>query len=412
VIRHRPRWRPWKTRRPAGGKRTRAALASVTIVAALALASTALADAPAASASTSAKVPSQVTAGLNELVHEYSPVTNLIGGSWWQAAVTLSTLETYQQTTGDRTYENPLIGAFTHYSGGNFENNYDDDTAWWGLVWLQAYTLTHYAPYLNTAETIAHYIHLDWTSTCGGGVWWRRSSPYDKNAIANELFLELTGWLYNTTHTGEYKTWAVDEWDWFARSKMITKSYQVRDGLPSGTYSTAACGDGSISANIYTYNQGVILAGLAQLYKATSNSAYLTEAEKIANAALNPKLSPATVTKQGVLNEPTCKIGSTKCGGDAQSFKGIFVRGLKMLNEIAPSSKNKYKASYNKFFATQARCIETKDTVRITTIPPARDFFGMFWGGPTKSGTYSTYTTASGLDALVAALGLPSQSSC
>jgi predicted alpha-1,6-mannanase (GH76 family) len=412
VIRHRPRWKPWKTRRPAGGKRARAALASVTIVAILALASTALAGAPAASASTSVKVPSQVTAGLNELIHEYSPATNLIGGSWWQAAVTLSTMETYQQTTGDRTYEDPLIEAFRHYSGGNFENNYDDDTAWWGLVWLQAYTLTHYAPYLNTAKTIAHYIHLDWTGTCGGGVWWRRSSPYDKNAIANELFLELTGWLYNTTHTGEYKTWAVDEWDWFAHSKMITKSYQVRDGLPSGTYSTAACGDGSISANIYTYNQGVILAGLAQLYKATNNSAYLTEAEKIANAALNPKLSRATVTKQGVLNEPTCKIGSTTCGGDAQSFKGIFVRGLKTLNEIAPSSKNKYRASYNKFFATQARCIETKDTVRITTIPPARDFFGMFWGGPTKSGTYSTYTTASGLDALVAALGLPSQSSC
>jgi predicted alpha-1,6-mannanase (GH76 family) len=187
---------------------------------------------------------------------------------------------------------------------------------------------------------------------------------------------------------------------------MITKSYQVRDGLPSGKYSDAACGDGSISANFYTYNQGVILAGLAQLYKATNNTAYLTEAEKIANAAINPKLSPATVTKQGVLNEPTCKIGSTKCGSDAQSFKGIFVRGLKMLNETAPASKNKYKASYNKFFAVQARCIETKDTTKPTT---TRDLLGMFWTGPAKPNLYTTYTTASGLDALVAALNLPSQ---
>jgi hypothetical protein len=150
-------------------KRARTALASAVTAATLALASTAL-GAPAASAATPAKVPSQVTAAVNELTHEYNSITNLIGGSWWQAAVALSTLEAYQQATGDKANEGLLTGAFTHYSGGNFENNYDDDTGWWGLVWLQAYTLTHYAPYLDTAKTIASYIHQDWTSTCGGGV--------------------------------------------------------------------------------------------------------------------------------------------------------------------------------------------------------------------------------------------------
>ena len=48
------------------------------------------------------------------------------------------------------------------------------------------------------AETDANYIHRHWDSTCGGGVWWTDHHGYYKNAITNELFLELTAWLHNT----------------------------------------------------------------------------------------------------------------------------------------------------------------------------------------------------------------------
>src|ERR1700730_10856839 len=82
-------------------------------------------------------------AGLIELFSSYDPDTGLIGKSWWQAAVALSTVETYPQTTGDTSYDTAIARAFVLNSGGNFENNSNDDTAWWALVWLQAYDITH-----------------------------------------------------------------------------------------------------------------------------------------------------------------------------------------------------------------------------------------------------------------------------
>ena len=388
------------TRASAARGRPKAALVTAITAVTLALASVAFA-APAASATasasipvtarTAASVPAVVKADMNTLYQFLDPVSGLIGGSWWQAAVALSTIETYQQTTGDRSFEHAFLYAFSrNNSGAHFENNFDDDTAWWGLAWLQAYAITRYGPYLDTAEDIAGYIHGDWDNACGGGVWWQRSPHKAKNAIANELFLELTAWLYNTTHIKMYRTWAIKEWDWFDGSKMITKSYLVHDGLPDSQYSNPQCGDGSIATNYYTYNQGVILAGLAQLYKATGKRTYLTEALDIANAATNPKNK---LVVNNVLTEPTCKPGKN-CGGDAESFKGIFVRNLKVLAVIANTTR------YNKFFIAQAQSIEKKDTA---SHPANR--LGMFWAGPLEDLT--TYSQASALDALVASLDLP-----
>jgi hypothetical protein len=336
-----------------------------------------------APAGASASVPSAVKADINELLKSYNASTGLIGGSWWQAAVALSTLETYQQTTGDSSVEFALIGAYRHQASGNFEDNWDDDTGWWALVWLQAYQITHDSAFLSIAETDANYIHKDWDSTCGGGVWWKRSPHYYKNAIANELFLELTAWLHNTIHGDKkYLAWAEAEWKWFDHSGLINKSYLINDGLAPKTPSPAThCTNNG--QNTWTYNQGVILAGLAQLYKATGDKALLTEAKHIASAAISH------LTVQGVLTEPHCKNG---CGTDAESFKGVFVRDLKVLAETAKTT------AYNSFFKKQAQSIEAKDTT-------SGHKLGMFWAGPISELT--GWSQASALDALVAALKLP-----
>ena len=144
---------------------------------------------------------------------------------------------------------------------------------------------------------------------------------------------------------------------------------------------------GEIGNSTYTYNQGVILAGLAQLYKATKDAGLLTEAESIANAAIN------NLTTGGVLHEPCtgsgCRSGT---GANGQSFKGIFVQDLKILVETAHTTK------FNSFFATQARSIEAHDTTKAHQV-------GFLWSGPILDLT--SYSQASGLDALVAALKLP-----
>jgi Glycosyl hydrolase family 76 len=367
--------------------RIRFRLTSVIATAVLVLTSIAF-GAPAASASASAATPastqSAAKADMAELMKSVSSSTGLIGTSWWQGAVALSTLETYQQTTGDTTWE--LLPFLTWLSdrSGKFEDNFDDDTGWWALVWLQEYDITHASAYLDLAETDANFIHEDWTSACGGGVWWQRSPNYYKNAIANELFLELTAWLHNTIHGDtKYLSWAKSEWNWFSRSRMIGKNYLVSDG-PNAPGDKGSCVNTSHAQNekIWTYNQGVILAGLAQLYKATGTKSYLTEAEHIANAAISH------FDVKGVLTED-CKNG---CGPGSQSFKGIFVRDLKVLAVTAKTT------AYNSFFTRQAQSIVAKDT-------NAHHQLGMYWAGPLADLT--SWSQASGIDALVASLKLP-----
>jgi hypothetical protein len=319
-------------------------------------------------------------AGMAILFGSYGADTGLIGSSWWQAAVALSTVETYARVTGDMTYNSAIAGAFSLHSGSNFENDSNDDTAWWALTWLQAYDLTHAPAYLAMAETDADYIHEDWDGTCGGGVWWHRNPRSYKNAITNELFLELTASLHNHIPADtKYLSWARAEWSWFDHSGLINRDNLINDGL-----------DGSCENNAdvtWTYNQGVILAGLAQLYHATGNRSLLGTAQRVARAAIGQ------LTVGGVLAEPCERGGCTdRIDTNTQSFKGIFVRDLKVLADTAGTGQ------FNSFFTRQAHAIEAHDT-------GSRHELGMFWAGPV--GRVSSSSQASAVDALLASVRLP-----
>jgi predicted alpha-1,6-mannanase (GH76 family) len=322
-------------------------------------------------------------ADMAELFKSYDQATGRIGRSWWQSAVALSTLETYEQATGDRSYGFAIPAAFARSARSDFENAYNDDTGWWGLAWLQAYHLTRSRRaqakrYLAMAETDASYMHRSWDGECGGGVWWTTARTY-KNAITNEVFLELTAWLHNSIPGDtKYLRWARAEWAWFARSGMINGSGLVNDGLD------AQCANNHQTT--WTYNQGVILAGLAQLYRATGNAGQLREAETIARAAITH------LTVNGVLREPCSEPGCGRRPGDVQSFKGIFARDLKVLAVTARTS------AFNSFFETQAQAIQARDTRRDHKL-------GFRWDGPVTG--LSPYSQASALDAIVAAIDLP-----
>jgi predicted alpha-1,6-mannanase (GH76 family) len=347
-------------------------LTAVTVIVALAV-----------SAAGSAQAMSPQKADMAELMQSFNTSgTNqgLIGNSWWQAAVALSTLETYQQATGDSSYSYAIAAAFDdnqHKLFGNFEDPWNDDTGWWGLAWLQAYDITHSRRYLQMAETDANYMHQSWDNTCGGGVWWDVAKTY-KNAIANEIFLELTAWLHNTIPgDSKYLSWARAEWSWFKSSGMISPtSHLINDGLQN-------CANNQEPT--WTYNQGVILAGLAQLYTATKDAALLTEAESIAKAAISHLTVGGVVYEQCV----DCTAGTFD---DVESFQGIFVRDLKVLAVTARTNQ------FNSFFIRQSKAIRTYDT-------NARHQIGLHWSGPITD--LDSYCQASGVEALVAALRLP-----
>lgn len=279
---------------------------------------------------------------------------------WWNAAQCIEAIESHVVANNDLSHLATLQNTFSQNSGGDFLNNFYDDEGWWAHAWIRAYDLTGNTQYLDMAKTIFADMTGGWGNPCGGGIWWDRAQTY-KNAVANEVFLLTAIRLHQRTPgdggPGSYFYWATNEWSWFKASGMINAQNLVNDGLNSCTNNLQPT---------WTYNQGVIIGGLTDLYKATGNSNYLLQAEAIADAAIS-----TLVGVSGILTEPSpC---NPTCGGtDVPQFKGIFIRNLAYLYDV------NRKPAYLHFLFANARSVWTKAR-------NSSNQLGMSWAGPFDS---------------------------
>jgi predicted alpha-1,6-mannanase (GH76 family) len=209
-------------------------------------------------------------------------------------------------------------------------------------------------------------------------VWWSNKKNY-KNAITNELFLSLSTLLYINSNNNTYLEWAQKEWLWFQHSGMINDKNLINDGLDDNCKNNGG--------TTWTYNQGVILGGLAYLSQITKNDSLITVANKIADAVYDSSL---VYTRGGVLKEP-CE-GNSDCGGDGPQFKGIFIRYLGILaKQLSGDQKTKYTTWVN----ANADSIWNKDRT-------SDNECGLKWVGPVGTATATTQTSA--LDCFNAAI--------
>jgi predicted alpha-1,6-mannanase (GH76 family) len=280
---------------------------------------------------------------------------------WWNAANCLEAIENVIVANNGRQYLNVLTNTFNLNSAGNFLNSYYDDEGWWANAWVRAYDLTGNTNFLGMAKTIFADMVIGWDSTntlCPGGVWWSKARTY-KNAIPNELFLLAAIRLHQRTPgdigAGSYLYWATNEWAWFKASGMINAQNLVNDGLN---------GCANNGQTTWTYNQGVILGGLTDLYKVTGDLSYLNQATAIADAAI-----ATLVDGNGILREP-CESGG--CGGDGPQFKGIFIRYLAYLYDETR------KPSYYTFLYKNAHAVWFNDRNVFNQL-------GLKWDGPWDS---------------------------
>jgi predicted alpha-1,6-mannanase (GH76 family) len=314
----------------------------------------------------------------------YNPRTGLWkAAGWWNSANALTALIQYSLRTGERRYQ-PVIettfGRARRVHPG-FSNEYYDDDGWWALAWIAAFDLTGEARYLDLARALFAGMAAGWDDACGGGLWWTRRKTY-KNAIPNELFLLIAGRLHQRAGgAGDYLGWALREWQWFRASGLIGPAGLVNDGL------TGDCLNNGRTT--WTYNQGVIIGGLAVLYEITGDDAYLAQAEAIASAALRDLTVPP-----GILTEPG-ERQTERRDRDRPQFKGIFVRHLYELYQHRP------RAGYRDFILANAISLWRNSRNR-------RNQVGLAWTGPFDRADAVRQTSA--LDVLNAAVALTAES--
>lgn len=326
----------------------------------------------------SSKAKNEAAKATKALQDWYVPSSGLYRtAGWWNAANALTAVVDYSRMSGDKKYLSVIPNTFLHAQDKfpGFINQFYDDEGWWALAWIDAYDLTHDARYLKMATSIFNDMAAAWDDTCGGGIWWSKEKNY-KNAIANELFLSVAAHLASRAPLGrehdEYATWANKEWTWFKTSGMINSSNLVNDGLV-----TATCKNNK--KIVWSYNQGVILGGLAELSRVQGSNVVLTQATAIADAAIS-----SLTDQNGVLHD----VCEPDCGADGVQFKGILLRNLIPLQQVAP------KASYLTFIRSNAKSVWKNSRGQDNQL-------GQVWSGPYTTANASSQSSA--LDALIAA---------
>jgi len=335
-----------------------------------------LSAAEPASASGEDEAVRQTKLAIERLQAWYDPKTGLWkSAGWWNAANALTAIVDFSRATHSSQYAEVITRTYAVNASNKFLNEFYDDEGWWALAWIDAYDLTGNARYLQTARVIFDDMAKGWDDICGGGIWWNKERKY-KNAIANELFLSVAAHLANResepAQRARYDGSAKREWKWFQHSGMIESDHLISDGLD------AKCRDNHQTK--WSYNQGVVLAGLTELSRRRGESRVLLEAGLIATAAVQ-----ILADKNGILHDP-CE---PDCGADGEQFKGIFVRNLAELAARVPDDR------YRQFITLNAESILEHDQGEDHSV-------GTVWSGPPLIPTVASQSSA--IDALVAAL--------
>lgn len=308
----------------------------------------------------------------------YDQSSGLFDGCWWQTANMISALadlaavDGYAFSNVNGYFETTFSNASAS-NGGSFLNGYYDDEGWWALAWIKVYDVTHDTKYLDAAKTIFQDMITGQGSPCGGQ-YWDKSHTYCA-MLANELFFATAAALGNRAGTDgtDYRSLAQNGLDWIKGSGLMTSNNTFQDGRNA----TDNC---EIHSEVFTYNQGVILGGLAEFSKLTGDSSNLDYANQIAHGTITHM-----VDGNGILTEPGYPGPPDDTGAQ---FKGVFVRNLAYLHAVSPSS------DYVNFLQNNADTLWTTDRT-------ADGMIGGDWQGPYFDA--SAPSQGSGVDCLASA---------
>ena len=264
----------------------------------------------------------------------------------------------------------------------------NDDVLWWSLAFDKAYKLTSNEEYLALAQlTFDHVLRDIDGNLCGGGVLWDHKKTY-KNSITNELLLDVSTKLYETTGDSKYLDIAITSWAWFESSGLL-------DGLVSdGLKDSPDCGV-NLQGCPWTYNQGVLLSGLGRLRKFTGNNTLLVVADNLINVVIGGK--NCLTDAEHILKEGNCEDGtSDSCNHDQKIFKGIFARHVGYYLLTLTTDERLERKEQGEFLRNNAASVWRQNVTDVH----ANVIFGHQWD------TYVETTGGDGCAPMVSALAL------
>jgi hypothetical protein len=302
--------------------------------------------------------------------------------NWWQSALAMLDVVRYAEHTHsmDPVYQRVLLriygrNIYKPYSTAkhDFANEFNDDTAWWGLAWLEAsrYELydrhdqTDAAKFLAVAEWDARYVN-SWPRSCGGGIGWAINRPPD--AATSAEFIALTAELTSYRNTAgvfydpaKASTWlgeATTALPWLENQRLVNlRAGKVLDGL------TASC---KLTGEPLTYTEGEMADALVELGNALHDPSYYDYAANFLRFTVIPSHG---LIAHGVLQE-RCEPFPGQCAHlgfrlDLPAYKGVFV------NAVSDWSKATGSRAFQPFLLTEAVAV-LNNTIRGGNGEPGR----------------------------------------
>ncbi|HVA30790.1 MAG TPA: glycoside hydrolase family 76 protein [Gaiellaceae bacterium] len=169
--------------------------------------------------------------------------------------------------------------AYAAWPGGDV---YFDDDEWIAGALLDWRELRGDVQAQRRAAAVFALVAREWDGVaqhpCAGGIYWTvASGNRDRNTVttANAALLALR--LYGVTHAAAYLNWSRRLLAWLDTC-MLGDNGLYRDHIAL---------DGTVDATYWSYNQGLVIGALVELYSATGDPSVLARAEALADGALS-----------------------------------------------------------------------------------------------------------------------------
>lgn len=262
--------------------------------------------------------------------NEQSGVSSGDGWNYWSQAHAMDVvIDAYRRKPSDtyRAMMDSWYDGIRHQSGGSYFNDFYDDEAWITLTMIRLYEVTSDKKFLDTARMLWDDIKAGWnTEYCDGGLAWKHSQPWSKNACINAPGCLIACRLYSIEKLDDDLAWAKKIYDW-ARGYLFNPA-------TGAVYDNIDGSSGNMGTFSLSYNQGTFMASAHYLYQFTSDPIYLKDARRAANYCISTGCVDAG---NNVIRD--------EGDGDGALFKGIFMRYFTdMLGEPAldESIRNKF----------------------------------------------------------------------